>query len=119
MITRLPNHYGDDTCASCVAAGDYLFLAHHGGGQDVADVEHQTRAVFESMKRTLAKAGATLDDVVQLNYYIRDVADFRKGADVFREYFPGGAPARTTVVTQFIGENCLCQMDGVAYKPKR
>ncbi len=117
MIQRLPNHYGDDTCSSCVVAGDYIFLAHHGGGQEVNDLAYQTRATLESIRQTLAKVDATLEDVVQLTYYIRDVAAFRSGADVFREFFPNGAPARMTVVTAFVSENCLCQMDGVAYKP--
>jgi len=84
----------------------------------VQDIVHQTRATFESLKKTLASVGATLNDVVQLNYYIKNTADFRKGADVFYEYFNNGAPARTTVVTDFIGPTCLCQMDGIAYKPQ-
>lgn len=115
----MPTHCGDETCSSCVIAGDYIFLAHHGGGQDVDDIVHQTRAALDSMSRTLAAAGASLDDVVQLNYYIKNVRDFRKGAGVFREYFKNGAPARTTVVTEFIGPTCLCRMDGIAYKPGR
>lgn len=118
MLTRIPNHYGDDTCSSCVTAGDYIFLAHHGGGQDVDDVVHQTRETFESMARTLAAVGASLSDIVQLNYYIKDPRDFRRGADVFGEYFPNGAPARTTVVTSFIAPSCLCQMDAIAYRPR-
>lgn len=31
MIIKMPTHCGDDTCSSCVVAGDYIFLAHHGG----------------------------------------------------------------------------------------
>ena len=87
MLKKMPTHCGDDTCSSCVVAGDYIFLAHHGGGQDVNDLAHQTRAALDSMVRTLASVGATLDDVVQLNYYIKSTEDFRKGADVFRKYF--------------------------------
>lgn len=34
MITRLLTHCKDDTLSSCVIAGDFIFLAHHGGGQD-------------------------------------------------------------------------------------
>lgn len=117
MLQKFPSHYGDDTCSSCVVAGDFIFLAHHGGGKNVNDIVHQTRASLESMARTLEKVGATLDDVVQINYYIKNVSDFRKGADTFREYFKNGAPARTTVVTEFIGQNCLCQVDGIAYRP--
>lgn len=31
MLKRMPSNCGDDTCASCVVAGDYIFLGHHGG----------------------------------------------------------------------------------------
>ena len=116
MLKKFTSHYGDDTCSSCVIADHFIFLAHHGGGQSVNDIVHQTRASIESMARTLEKAGATLDDMVQVNYYIKNVEDFRKGADVFREYFKNGAPVRTTIVTEFIGPGCLCQIDGIAYK---
>jgi 2-iminobutanoate/2-iminopropanoate deaminase len=117
MIRKIPFQGKDDTLSSCVVAGDFIFLAHHGGGHDKNDIVHQVRATFESMKHTLSIVNATLDDIVQLNFYIKDTDDFRKGADVFREYFKNGAPARMTVVTEFIGEKCLCQMDGIAYKP--
>ena len=30
MMKKLPTHCGDDTCSSCVIAGDCIFLAHHG-----------------------------------------------------------------------------------------
>jgi len=118
MITRLPTHCGDETCPACVVAGDYIFLAHHAGGFDRADIAYQTRAAFERIRQTLADAGATLDDMVQINYYIKDTADFAAGRDVFREYFPDGAPARMTVVTRFLDDRCLCQIDGIAYKPR-
>lgn len=117
MIQRMTTHCGDDTCSSCVIAGDFIFLAHHAGGHDKNDIVHQVRATFESMKKTLATVNATLDDIVQINFYIKNIDDFRRGADVFREYFKNGAPARMTVVTEFVGENCLCQMDAIAYKP--
>ena len=117
MIKRMPTHCNDDTCASCVIAGDFIYLAHHARGFDKQDIVHQTRAAFESMKKTLASVNATFDDVVQVNYYIKNIEDFRKGADVFGEYFKNGAPARMTSTTQFVDERCLCQIDGVAYKP--
>ena len=117
MIKRMPTHCGDESCASCVVAGDYIFLAHHGGGQNVDDVVHQMRKTFEGMAKTLAGVGSGLDDVVQINLYLKNIEDFRRAADVFGEYFKNGAPARMTTTTQFAGASCLCQMDGVAYKP--
>ena len=44
MILKMPKHYGDDTCSSCVVAGDFIFLAHHGGGQDVQDIVQEILA---------------------------------------------------------------------------
>ena len=117
MIKRLPPHGGDVTYSSCVVAGDFIFLGHHGGGQDVNDISHQVKATFEHMKKTLATVNATLDDIVQLNFYIKDTADFSRGRDIFKEYFKNGAPARMTIVTEFLSEKCLCQIDGIAYKP--
>lgn len=117
MILRMPTHCGDETCPSCVVAGDFIFLAHHAGGFEKQDIAYQLRVIFERMKKTLALVNATLDDMVQVNFYIKNVEDFDAGRDVFFEYFKNGAPARMTVVTQFLDDDCLCQIDGIAYKP--
>ena len=50
-IKRLPTHCGDETCPSCVIAGDFIYLAHHAGGFDKREIRHQMRAVFERAKR--------------------------------------------------------------------
>ncbi len=117
MIKRMSTHCGDDTCSSCVVAGDFIYLAHHAGGFDKQDITHQVRATFERIRNTLSTVNSTLDDIVQLNFYIKDVEDFEKGRGVFYEFFKNGFPARMTVVTDFLDENCLCQIDGIAYKP--
>lgn len=118
MIKRMPTHCGDESCPSCVVAGDYIFLAHHGGGLDVKDIKHQARAIFESMKKTLASVGAALDDMVEIQLYLKNTADFGGAREVFLEYFADGFPARMTIVTEFLDESILCQMTGIAYKPQ-
>lgn len=116
MIKRMPTHCGDDTCSSCVVAGDFIFLAHHAGGFDKDDVVHQMEASLSSMQRTLESVGATLDDVVQINLYLRRIEDFPKARDVFYRYFMNGFPARMTTTSDFVSPACLCMLDGVAYK---
>lgn len=118
MVKRLPTNCGDESCPACVVAGDYLFLAHHGGGQDVNDIVHQMRATFDGMERTLNAAGATLDDMVQIQLFLKNIDDFRAARDVFFEYFTDGFPARMMSTTEFVGANALCQMTGIAYKPQ-
>ena len=118
MIHRMPTHCGDETCPSCVVAGDFIYLAHHAGGFEKRDIKHQMRAVFERAKQTLAQAGATLNDMVQINLYLYDLKDFDGAVEVFREYFDKDCfPARMTSTTSFLDSECLCMIDGVAYKP--
>ena len=116
-MKKMPTHCGDETCASCVVAGDFIFLAHHAGGFDVIEITHQVRATFEGMKKTLASVGATLDDIAEIKLYLKSRDDFPKARDVFKEYFKNGPPARMTIITEFLDDNCLCQMDGIVYKP--
>lgn len=59
---------------------------------DQTEFVHQTRATLESMAHTPETVGVTLDDVVQLNFYIKNVADFRKGADVFESILKTVSP---------------------------
>lgn len=122
MIQRMPTHCGDETCPSCVVAGDYIFLAHHAGGHDKYDVAHQTRATFESMKRTLASVSATLDDMMQIQLFLKTQRDYEADFDIAREvffdYFSDGFPARMTSTTEFLDDGILVMMMGIAYKPQ-
>ena len=119
MVRRMPTHCGDDMCASCVVAGDTIYLSHHAGGFDRQDIAHQTRSALFRMQETLASVGASMDDVVQVHYYIRNIEDFRTGADVFGGFFLSGPPARMTTTSAFVDPRCLCQVDGIAYRPLR
>jgi len=114
----MPTHCGDETCPSCVVAGDFIFLAHHAGGFEKRDAAYQMRAVFERMNQTLKSTGATLNDMVQINLYLKDLSDFGAARGVFNEFFGNGSfPARMTLTSEFLHSDCLCMADGVAYKP--
>ena len=118
MMIKMPTHCGDETCSSCVVAGDFIFLAHHAGGFDKNDIKSQMRATFERAKRTLDTVGATLNDMVQIHLYLKTLDDFSGAREVFYEYFDkGNFPARMSSQTEFLDSECLCMIDGVAYKP--
>lgn len=117
MLKKMPSHCNDETCSSCVVAGDFIYLSHHAGGFDKQDIKHQMRAAFESAKKTLATVDATLNDMVQIDLYLKNLDDFKGAREIFYEYFNKGEfPARMTSQTGFLNSNCLCMIDGVAYK---
>ena len=68
------------------------------------------------MKKTLESVGASLDDMVQINLFLRDMQDFRQARDVFFKYFGNGSPSRMTLTTDFVDSACLCMLDGIAYR---
>ena len=94
MIKRIAGHYDDKTLSKGVEAGQYIYLSHHSGGHEKEEVSHQMRKTFEGIKDTLSYFDANLSDMLQVNLYL----------------------TRTTVITDFVEEGCLCQIDGVAYK---
>lgn len=61
------------------------------------DVEEQTRLVFEDISKILAKAKASLDDVVKAVIYVTDMDDFDKISKIRSEYFETSKPVSTLV----------------------
>jgi reactive intermediate/imine deaminase len=77
----------------------------------------ETRQTLENVKALLEAAGATLDDVIKVNTFLRDIdRDFHAYNDVYMEYFKGDLPARTTVEAK-IYNRTLVEIECVAYKP--
>jgi 2-iminobutanoate/2-iminopropanoate deaminase len=60
-------------------------------------VATQTQQVFANMRSVLAAAGRSLDDVVKVNVYLVDMADFAAMNSVYATVFDPPYPARTTV----------------------
>jgi enamine deaminase RidA (YjgF/YER057c/UK114 family) len=65
-----------------------------GRGDPVA----QTRQVFENLRRCLAAAGATFEDVVKLSYFVTDASFLPAIRDVRDEYVDTENPPASTAV---------------------
>lgn len=117
MITRLPAHYGDPTCASAVVAGGFVFLAHHTGDLALPGLADQTRTCLDAVRRTLEDVGAPLSSLVQVTLWVRELPsdEVREAWDVFGEVLGDQPPARMTATTGFFDPRCRVMVDGVAY----
>ncbi len=99
-----PQPRGDYSQAWAVTGAKLIFLAGqvpidmNGNPVGVGDIALQIRTVFENVKRVLEGAGAELRDVIKLNIYVTNIAEFRqKNREIRREYFPQDFPASTLV----------------------
>ena len=81
----------------------------------IDDIEAQTRQTLSNVEAVLREGGASWDDVLKCNVYLKDMSDFQRMNAVFAEVFPENPPARTTVQTPMAEETMLIEIEAVAY----
>jgi len=104
-----------------VRAGDFVFISgqvakDENGNMISGTIETETRATIEALRRALQAAGCDLEDVVKVTTYLADARDFGRYNGVFKEFFPEGRLARTTVEARAV-INTKIEIECVAYKP--
>src|SRR5690606_12677102 len=104
-----------------VRAGDFVFVSgqvakDENGTMLEGTIEQLTRATIEAMRRALRAADCDLKDVVKVTTYLEDTRDFGRYNGVFKEYFPDGMLARTTVQAA-AAINTKIEIECIAYKP--
>jgi 2-iminobutanoate/2-iminopropanoate deaminase len=85
-----------------VRSGDHVYtagqVAFDATGTLVAGgAAEQTRQVLANLEACLGAAGCTFDDVVKVNVFLVDLADFEEFNEVYRAAFTEPYPVRTTV----------------------
>jgi 2-iminobutanoate/2-iminopropanoate deaminase len=115
LITRIPTPF---SYSSAVVAGEYIFLGlHRGFGKTFTQQIHDT---FEHLQTTLLQCNSSLDAVVKVNVYLKNIKHVPDMEKIFGDYFETNKfPARMTSTTEFIDADCLMMMDGVAYYPNK
>jgi reactive intermediate/imine deaminase len=83
------------------------------------DVRAQTRKILENLRAVLAEAGATLEDVVKVTVFIRNMdRDFRAIHEARAEFFQRNPPASTMVeVSRLVDPDHLIEIEAIAVAP--
>lgn len=94
--------------SQAMVAGNTIYVAGQGPfdpktGKMADTFEGQAVQVFENIKAIVIAGGATLADVVKVNVYLADLANFSKMNEVYKRYFTEDYPARATVGSQLLG----------------
>ncbi len=84
----------------------------------VGDVGAQTEQVLKNLTAALEGAGGTLDDVVRVDVFVRDISKFDEIHAVRRRFFAKDPPASTMVeVSRLTDERCLIEITAIAVVP--
>lgn len=78
------------------------------------DITSETKQVFENIKSILEAAGTSMDNVLKVNVYLRDINDFGAMNEVYKTYFTQPFPARTTIQAGALPRGFAVEIECVA-----
>ena len=100
-------------------AGGFLFLSGQTGtGEDggivPGGVVAEAEAIMKRLEQLLKAAGASFDDVIDVNCFLTDMNDFNAFNQVYAKYFTS-KPARTCVAVKALPLGATCEVRATVY----
>lgn len=95
-----------------------IFISGQSGQNDFNKnvFKEQFNEAINRIQIILEKAGSSLKNVLKVTIYLSNKDFFSEVNELFKNYFPEEPPARTTVVTSFVDEDILIEIDTIAGK---
>ncbi|MBT2732221.1 RidA family protein [Carnobacterium sp. ISL-102] len=76
-------------------------------------VKEQAEQCLKNIKAIIESVDHTMDDVVKVNIFLKNITDIDAVNEAYTTFFPGGVPARSIVGVSALPENALIQIDAV------
>ena len=109
--------------SQAIKAGDFLFIA----GQIPLDPETGTlvegsfqdkvRRVLENIKAIVEAGGGSLNDIVKVTVYLKDIDKYSEFNEVYSEYFKDSKPSRVVVGVSNLPKGVDLEVEAIAYIP--
>ena len=100
--------------SGAVKHGNTLYIAGKGAHFE-GDIKSHTDHVLKELEKELVRNGSSMEQVLKVNVYLADLADYKGMNEVFRGRFGDSPPVRTTVATYGgVPGNSLVEMDCIA-----
>ncbi|WP_243388459.1 RidA family protein [Bacillus kexueae] len=77
-------------------------------------IQEQTHQVFANLKAVLQEAGASLNTVVKVTAFLKDMEDFAAFNEVYAEYFSEHKPARSCVEVARLPKDVAVEIEVIA-----
>lgn len=115
-VLTSPNPHSQATLAGNHFYTATVALDIHGKVVGVGDIEAQTTQALTNLGYLLEAAGGTLDDVVRVMIYLRDMRYFEGMNKAYKQFFHGDClPSRATVTGSFGMPELMVEFDVIAY----
>ena len=106
------------TYSQAVKVGDTVYLSGQIGldpasMQMVEGIDAQITRVFDNLKAVAEASGGTLADIVKINIFLTDLANFGKVNEAMATYFQQPYPARAAIGVAALPRGGLVEADAV------
>jgi reactive intermediate/imine deaminase len=106
------------TYSQAIRVGDTVYLSGQiglepGTMQMAEGIDAQIHQVFQNLRAVSSAADSSFNDLVKLNVYLTDLANFAKVNEIMAGYFRQPYPARAAVGVAALPRGALVEMDGV------
>lgn len=78
------------------------------------DITAQTERVLKNLKAVLEAAGSSMDRVLRVTVFLKDVNEFAAMNEVYARYFGSEPPSRSTIEAARLPRGAKVEMDAVA-----
>jgi len=110
--------------SQAIVANGFVFVAGQGPidakTQEVVigDIRRETELTLSNIAAILEASGSSLEQVVKVNVYLKDIKDFAAMNEVYSRFFATNKPARTTVQAG-LGLGIGVEIDAIAVSPEK
>ena len=78
------------------------------------DVTVQARQAIGNLKNLIKASGSSMDKVVKTTVFIKDMNDFGKINDIYKDFFTSDFPARSCVEVARLPKDVLIEIEAIA-----
>jgi reactive intermediate/imine deaminase len=80
----------------------------------IGDIKAQTERVIRNILAIVEAGGGAKADLVKINVYLKNKEELQDMNEVYRQFFPDELPARSLILSTFVDDRMLLEMDAVA-----
>jgi 2-iminobutanoate/2-iminopropanoate deaminase len=106
--------------SQAIVANGFVFVSGqipldpHTGQLVQGDIQAQARQCLDNLKAILEAAGTTMDKLVKVTVFAKDLKDFQAINQVYSEYFKENPPARSFVEVSRLPRDAAIEIEGIA-----
>ena len=108
--------------SQAIRSGDLLFISGQlpidpaTGGLVPGGIEEHVSQVFKNLQGSLAEAGFSVENVVKVTVFLKDLKDFDAMNRLYADFFVAPFPARASFEVAGLAKGALVEIEAIASK---